>query len=42
MFGLGCIWIKVWPVAGSSDHSYENAGSVEREKWLDFLVNTNL
>jgi len=36
--GLDCIWIKVCPVAGSSDHSYENAGSVKREdgstSWL--------
>lgn len=26
------VWIKVWPVAVSSDHSYENMGSVKREK----------
>jgi len=31
MCGLDCIWIKVWPVAGSSDHSYENVGSVKME-----------
>jgi hypothetical protein len=32
----------VRPLAGSSDYSYGNAGPVNRGKWLDFLVNTNL
>jgi len=31
MFGLECLRIKIWPVTGSSDHSYENAGSDKRE-----------